>query len=149
MKSWDEVATLDDPAGWAELGESGWDALLAWAAGSENARRRPSTDVGRTVWVSSERAGVVSGPWREPFTPHDRDLIEDGVNGYLEDAGVPPRPRGYSWFLRVAPSGADPAAFLASISGSVLAAPPETAMPDQWLARMEQVLAEVYRQKSR
>ena len=148
MKSWDEVKTLDVPAGWAELDENGWHALLAWAAGSENARRRPSTDVGRTVWAASERAGVITGPWREPFTVHDRDIIEDGVNGYLEDAGVPPRPRGYTWFVRVAPAGVDPAAFVASLSESVLEAPPEILMPNQWLARMEEVLAEVYRART-
>lgn len=135
---------LDDQAGWAEVDENGWGALLAWAAGPENARRRPTTDDGRTVRVATERNGVVTGPLLEPFTAYDRDIIEDGVNWYLEDAGVPPRPRGYTWFVRVYPPDMAAEEFMASVSGSVQDAPPEIVNPVQWLGRMEAVLAGIY-----
>lgn len=101
---WNDFRTLEDPAGWAELEENGWGTLLAWAARPENTGRFPATDEGRTVRVECERGGVIAGPWLEAFTPEDRDGIEQDINFFITDAGVPARPRGFTWFLRV-PSG--------------------------------------------
>lgn len=148
MKSWDEVRALGDEAGWAEVDENAWGTLLAWVAGPENARRRRATDDGRTVRVVVERAGVAEQHSTEPFTVYDRDLIEDGINPYLEEAGVPPRPRGYTWFIRVAPPGLTAEEFLERVNSAVLNAPPEVVMPRQWRERMEAVLSEVYEERS-
>ena len=144
MKSWDDFRTLDDQSGWVEVDENGWGTLLAWVAGPENARRRATTDDGRTVRVVVERAGIPDQHSAEPFTARDRDLIEDGINPYLEEAGVPPRPRGYTWFIRVTPTGLTAEEFLEQVNSSVLNAPPEVVMPRQWRERMEAVLSEVY-----
>lgn len=144
MKSWDEVRILDDQAGWAEVDENGWGTLLAWVAGPENARRCPTSDDGRTVRVVIERPGVPDQRTVEPFTAYDRDLVEDGINPYLEQAGVPPRPRGYIWFIRVWPPDHTAEEFLQRVNESVLTAPPEVVLPVQWREQMESVLAEVY-----
>ncbi len=37
----------------------------------------------------------------EPFTAADRRLVDEVVNSFLLDAGVPARPTGFDWFLRV------------------------------------------------
>ena len=48
-------------------------------------------------------------PWSErlePFvlTEADLDSIDDDIDSYLADAGLPPRPRGYDWFIRRPPN---------------------------------------------
>jgi hypothetical protein len=42
----------------------------------------------------------------EPFVLTDADLdsIDDDIDSYLADAGLPPRPRGYDWFIRRPPN---------------------------------------------
>lgn len=144
MRSWDEVQALGEPDGWAEVSENGWGALLAWAAGPENTRRHPTTDDGRTIRTIVERPGQPPEFSTEPFTEVDRDLIEEGVNTYLEDAGVPPRPPGYTWYIRVWPPSLTAAEFLDQVNADVNTGPTGTVMPAQWRERMETVLAEMY-----
>ncbi|MCG8924603.1 DUF5956 family protein [Lentzea sp. CC55] len=57
------------------LPDNGYQLLLAWAAGPRRVVRTPV-----------------------PVHP-DQDLVDTFVNSYLVDAGAPPRPRGFAWYL--------------------------------------------------
>lgn len=57
------------------LPDNGYQLLLAWSAGPRRVVRTPA-----------------------PMHP-DQDIIDTFVNSYLVDAGVPPRPRGFVWYL--------------------------------------------------
>jgi hypothetical protein len=35
--------------------------------------------------------------WAEPRTPYDQAVIDDSINGYLAEAGIPPRPKRLAW----------------------------------------------------
>lgn len=57
------------------LPDNGYHLLLAWAAGPRHVVRTPA-----------------------PMHP-DQDIIDTFVNSYLVDAGAPPRPRGFAWYV--------------------------------------------------
>lgn len=109
------------PGVWAELAETGWDAVIAWSAGAENLGRLLSSDVGRTVSVVCTRGGVVERS-EEAFTEKDRQVVDEDVDEYLAAAGIPPRPRGYRWFLRVPSAYHSGDAFLEDVYGAVISA---------------------------
>ena len=89
---WSDVQESEPSASWLDLPENGWGALIGWAAGLDNLRRRPSSDAGRTITGYTERGGKQQ-PFEEPFTAADRQGIDDDIDRYLRDAGLPPRPR--------------------------------------------------------
>ena len=88
------------PDGWILATENGWGALAVWAAGPGNFVRVPIAD--------HERHGTVVYRWvdgserSEPFllTKADLQSIDDDIDTYLAAAELPPRPRGYNWFIR-------------------------------------------------
>jgi hypothetical protein len=57
------------------LPDNGYQLLLAWVAGPRRVVRTPA-----------------------PMHP-EQDIIDTFVNSYLTDVGVPPRPRGFAWYL--------------------------------------------------
>ncbi|MEV6242784.1 DUF5956 family protein [Lentzea sp. NPDC051838] len=65
------------------LPDNGYQLLLAWAAGPRRVVRTPA-----------------------PVHP-DQDIIDTFVNSYLVDAGAPPRPRGFAWYVDL-PEGVAP-----------------------------------------
>jgi hypothetical protein len=91
---------------------------MGWAAGAENLRRHPSSDSGRTVTGNTEQAGV-RRYFEEPFTAADREVVDDAIDEYLRDADLPPRPRGYSWYIRVPGGHASPDSFLADVDAAI------------------------------
>lgn len=118
---WNDVQEAGPSESWAELAENGWGALMGWAAGDENLRRRPSSDEGRTVAVSIERQGLKHF-FEEPFSAADRKDVDDDIDTFLRDAGIPPRPRGYVWMIRVPGTFASPEAFIDAVDGELLEA---------------------------
>ena len=100
---WNDVAFKGTDGEWELLGDNGWFAMMAWAAGPDNVRKTEQSDSGRTVRVTHISKGVET-TFLVPFTPADRCYIEDDVNDYLQEAGIPARPSGFDWYLRV-PSG--------------------------------------------
>ncbi|KUM37510.1 DUF5956 family protein [Arthrobacter sp. EPSL27] len=98
--AWACPELAEAPAGWILATENGWGALTVWAAGAGNFVRVPVA--GRA------RQGNVVHRWpdgierTEVFTLTEADLasIEDDIDAYLADAELPPRPRGYDWFIR-------------------------------------------------
>ncbi|HEX7305312.1 DUF5956 family protein [Lentzea sp.] len=65
------------------LPDNGYPLLLAWAAGPRRVVRTPV-----------------------PIHP-DQEIVDAFVNSYLVEAGVPPRPRGFAWYLDL-PDGVEP-----------------------------------------
>jgi hypothetical protein len=65
------------------LPDNGYQLLLAWAAGPRRVVRTPV-----------------------PIHP-DQHIVDTFVNSYLVEAGVPPRPRGFAWYLDL-PDGVEP-----------------------------------------
>ncbi|MEU7478062.1 DUF5956 family protein [Lentzea sp. NPDC042327] len=66
------------------LSDNGFSLLLAWVAGPRRVVRTPA-----------------------PLLP-DQDVVNAFVNSYLVEAGAPPRPAGFSWYLDL-PAGVEPA----------------------------------------
>ena len=101
---WASAELAEAPAGWILATENGWGALVVWAAGQGNFVRVRA--------AAGERYGTVvhrlqNGSERlEPFvlTEPDLESIDDDIDSYLADAGLPPRPRGYDWFIRRPPN---------------------------------------------
>lgn len=97
---WDCSEHSESPQGWILSPENGWGALVVWAAGPGNfvrVRRATHDRYGsafRRLPDGSERS--------EPFLLTGADLasIADDIDSYLDDAGLPPRPRGFDWFIR-------------------------------------------------
>lgn len=88
------------PADWIPATENGWGALAVWAAGAGNFVRVPVADRARRGIVVHRRPDGIERT--EVFTLTEADLtsIEDDIDTYLADAELPPRPRGYDWFIR-------------------------------------------------
>lgn len=79
-----------------ELPDNGWQLLFAWLAGPRRACRR----VDRTpqpVRVVHRGAGLSFAP----RTDADQRLVDEVVNDYLREAGVPPRPSGFTWYVEL------------------------------------------------
>ncbi|PWK91191.1 hypothetical protein C8D88_1011224 [Lentzea atacamensis] len=91
---------------YALLPDNGWGATIAWEAGPELAGRI-ADDVSAYHVVERTRAGnsrVIAEQRTVPRTEEDQDVIEESVNDYLAEAGIPPRPRGFAWYLKVPPT---------------------------------------------
>lgn len=86
--------------GWLLTTENGWGMLAAWVVGTSNVRRVPVDDTGRTVHVGRhDRTGVVTAE-EVAFTATDRQIVEESIEEFLQAAGVPVPPRGWSWWIR-------------------------------------------------
>jgi hypothetical protein len=140
---WNNVREADPSDSWAELAENGWGALMGWAAGKENLRCHLSSDEGRTVTGSIERRGVKQF-FEEPFTAADRQDVDDDIDGFLKDAGLPPRPRGYVWMIRVPGAYASPEAFIEAVDLEILKAARGLVYPADLRPVFETVLPTFY-----
>jgi hypothetical protein len=102
--AWDRVTTLttEPGGGLIELPESGWGALVGWLAGPAHlARRHDRIDQHATVVTIVDAAGERRSTHAR--TAAEQDEIDADIDGYLRDAGIPARPSGYRWFLRLPP----------------------------------------------
>ncbi|WP_223917556.1 DUF5956 family protein [Arthrobacter sp. NicSoilC12] len=141
---WESAAIAEPSDRWAELDETGWDALIGWAAGAQNLRRSPNSDAGRTVSMTCTR-GDATEHFDEPFTEGDRQVVDDSVDAYLADAGIPARPRGYRWFIRVPDTYESAHAFHRDVHRALNSVtPPSPAHPANWRTVIERVIAELY-----
>ena len=140
---WSDVQESEPSASWLDLPENGWGALIGWAAGPDNLRRRPSSDAGRTITGYTERGGKQQ-PFEEPFTAADRLGIDDDIDRYLRDAGLPPRPRGYVWMIRVPEGHASSEAFLAEVDTAILRTAEGSVNPEQLRPIVAAILRDFY-----
>jgi uncharacterized protein DUF5956 len=142
---WDQVpvVTEGEVAGWIELGESGWDALIGWVAGPDRLRR-VHDDINRyTVQVSCESAEGGITRWTEPRTAEDHAGIDADINSYLADAGASPRPSGFRWFLLPPPNLAEHELTAAFIDGVDRLATKAT-LPADMVEPFRRIVAEIY-----
>ncbi|MFF2317376.1 DUF5956 family protein [Arthrobacter sp. NPDC058097] len=126
-----------------ELPENGWGALMGWAAGKENVRRRPASDAGRTLTGYTEHAGQQQR-FEGPFTSADRQHVDDDIDTYLRGAGVPSRPRGYVWMIRVPDDHGSPETFLADVDAAIIRAANGSVDPKRLRSVFVEVLRDVY-----
>jgi hypothetical protein len=91
----------------------------------------------------TERAGVRED-FEEPFTAADRQIVDDDINAYLRDAGLPPRPSGYAWMIRVPAGQTSPEAFLADVDTAILRAAEGAVNPKHLRRIFEAVLSGFY-----
>ncbi len=146
---WHEARQLDGATeGWAELEESGWDALIGWCAGSGNLAYKDLNDAGRSVLVVTVHDGH-HAERREPFGLGDRNIVDEAVNSYLAEAEIPPRPSGYRWFIRIPPGYSSGPEFIARIDSLLLPRADGTPRPHDWLPLVKETMSELYQQASR
>lgn len=144
---WNEVPEEAQPEGWIELDETGWGAMAAWFAGPANVRRAPVGDRTQMVRVTCTKADGTVTSWKEPITADDVRGIEDAIDAYLKDAGLPPRPRGYRWFLRLPDGVGDEAEFWARITEADMALPRAAKHPRDIVPTLGQVITRLYGRK--
>jgi uncharacterized protein DUF5956 len=129
---WESLEFSEAPAGWIPATDNGWGALVVWAAGPGNFVRVPAAPRDRhTVVVTHYPDGTEH---RSPSLLTDAELesIDDDIDAYLADAGLPPRPRGYDWFIRRPPNtGSAEEEFWSAVWSATTAALPHDAM-DPW-----------------
>ena len=101
---WESYPIGTRPSGWIELTENGWGAIASWFAGPENVMRERMGKRTDLVRVTCEKADGTSTSWTETITEAEIEEIEDDIDHYLSNSGLPSRPHGYRWFLRL-PSG--------------------------------------------
>ena len=97
------IVTSCGPA-WVEAPENGWGTLAAWSAGTANCRRQLRDYRSRTVQVTCVAADGTVEERTEPLSGDDIEGINDDMESYLTDAGVPLPPRRFTWFIRLPPS---------------------------------------------
>jgi hypothetical protein len=118
--SWDDAIDLTDASGWALMTENGFGSVIAFIAGPGRFGRRPANDEGRTVRIIEERPDGSSVEYTRPFTSEDRDSIEESAGWYIADWGMPPRPAGFDWFVRLPAGETDAAAFERRLTGRMI-----------------------------
>ncbi|EMY35637.1 hypothetical protein D477_003043 [Arthrobacter crystallopoietes BAB-32] len=140
---WDAVADGQDGDGWVEIPETGWAMLAAWAAGTENVRRRPVDDTGRQVRITTESDGVSETRYA-PFTAEDRRAVDEGIQDYLRDAGVQLPPRGFVWLMRLPPGIGSEEELARRINAGISGSAPGAVHPADIALAMEQVIDVLY-----
>lgn len=84
-----------------ELPDNGYQLLLAWLAGPERVCRTVDRTSHTVITTSRNQAGRQARVSTQLRTDEDQDIIDSMVNSRLRDAGVPPRPRGFTWYLEL------------------------------------------------
>ena len=139
---WEAAVDIPDGAtGWAEVADNGFECAMAFLAGPGRFGRRPTDDSLRHVTVVAEHPDGSSERWEEPWTAEVRASGDAGVDWYLGEWNIPPRPSGYDWFVAV-PPGEDGAAFAIRIENRFI----RIAQLEEW--PQEAVVAELYRNAS-
>ena len=100
IMEWDQVSQGRPGDEWLVATENGLGVMAAWAAGTVNVRKMPVDDQGRTVVVECHDSDGHVRAWTEQFTVADRELVDEEIESYLLDAGVPLPPRGWVWLIR-------------------------------------------------
>ncbi|WP_368839187.1 DUF5956 family protein [Kocuria sabuli] len=96
---WEQVSETRAGPGRLPTIVDGGSMLAAWVVGTANVRRVPVDDTGRTLPVRRhDRTGVVAAEV-VAFTAADRQIVEESIEDFVQAAGAPVRPRGWSWWI--------------------------------------------------
>ncbi|MCP2323591.1 hypothetical protein HDA40_002098 [Hamadaea flava] len=145
LSSWDNLNQLaSEPIGQSdviELPDSGWGAIIAWLSPRDRVARLLDDRV-HTTWVRIE-SNAGPSQFHERRSQAEQDALDHDVDGYLADASVPPRPRGYRWFLRLPPD-LDGNAFWARVHSAMDEAQPTPVHPGDVKQVLQHVFASIF-----
>lgn len=79
-----------------------------------------------------------------PFTPADRAIIENSIDEYLAEAGIPARPRGWDWLIRLPNGYASGTILFDRIDAELNACEPAPVRPSEWLPIMRETMRRLY-----
>ncbi|OKI18662.1 hypothetical protein A6A25_39630 [Saccharothrix sp. CB00851] len=82
--------------------DTGFTMLIAWLAGPEHLVRLPDREPHSVT--TAEIRGTSTTTHTGPRTSTDQEAIDEGIEDYLADAGVPAPPRGHRWYQHL-PAG--------------------------------------------
>lgn len=142
--TWDGYPLLEKPRGeplHVLLPENGYHAVLAWAAGPEAVYTTEDRLPSPPARVTIEHPLGVETKYEEPRSQADQDDIDASIDDYLDDVGLPPRPRRRDWYLRV--PGKDAGDFLERVYRRVSEYVPESALGDDLPHLYREVLERV------
>ncbi|WP_428962974.1 DUF5956 family protein [Micromonospora fluostatini] len=144
---WDDVALSPTaptgPAGeYLELPESGWGALVGWTVGPARLVRCPDRPEDHTTVITTISPAGDDHQARPRTAAEQTDLDAD-INTYLHDAGLPARPPGYRWFLRL-PAGHDEDRFWNAVHESLNREQPTATHPADIARQVRTILQEIY-----
>lgn len=91
-------------AGYDLVPANGFAMLIAWLAGPDRLVRSADSQEHRVAVTVVQ--GATTSSFTEPRTSADQETVDEGIEEYLADAGVPGPPRGYRWYQRL-PEGLD------------------------------------------
>jgi hypothetical protein len=82
-----------------EIGLSGWDAMLGWFCGPSSIVKYPEDRRFNVVVLEETNEGVSQR--EEPRTIEDQENIDESLNSFLRDFGLPEPPTGFRWFQQL------------------------------------------------
>jgi hypothetical protein len=142
--AWDQVRDARPGESWLVATENGFGAMTAWAAGTDNVRRTPITDLGRTVRVESHGADGRVRSWIEPFTLADREVVDEAIESYLAAAGIPAPPRGWTWLIRRPVTLGDDRQFWAHLNQQIAQYTSAAPLPAEIAPILQRTMTELY-----
>lgn len=121
--SWQDRARSPDPDGWLPLEDNTWDALIAAVSVPDNIARSPR------------------------YGAHEaQEIIDALTDDYLAEAGFPPRPRGFDWFIRAAPAFGNISELHSRVNVFLFEFHPQSRLPEELREGIRDALRQLYRQ---
>lgn len=145
LEKWADVplAANAKSEAWIEATNNGWGALVLWASEPRNLiRRLGQSDQGPVI--ESVTANGVTTTHESPLTLQDLQEADDDIDSYLSEAGIPPRPRGFIWYIRLPSSVNNEREFWAALNQAIADRAPEARRPSQFLPQITDALACLY-----
>jgi hypothetical protein len=141
-QSWFDFTVVDiapSSGGYERLNETTWDLFYAWTAGPEWVLATPDRVTPQPVRRVNEREDGAMEYWDEPFTAEHQAEIDDDLDSDLAAVGLPPRPRGLDWYLRLTPS--QHRAFRDFIGGKIEQGLPGASSEQEYLAHIHKAMS--------
>lgn len=141
---WDQVDEGRPGGEWLVATENGLGAMAAWAAGTVNIRRMPVADLGRTVGAECHGPTGHVRARTEPFTVGAREPVDEEIESYLLDAGVPLPPRGWVWLIRRPLTFRDDRQFWAHLDQQIVQHAYPAPCPSEIAPILQRAMAKLY-----
>ncbi|MHA7275656.1 DUF5956 family protein [Arthrobacter sp. Hz1] len=145
LKTWAAVplAATANREAWIEATNNGWGALVLWVSEPRNLIRQPGqSDQGQVVQTVT--ANGVTTTHEIPLTVKDFQESDEDVDTYLSEAGIPPRPRGFIWYIHLPPGVNSEREFWSILNQAIADRAPEARRPSQFLPQLADALASLY-----